>query len=498
LLFMIGLELSFERLWRIRDLVLRLGGAQVLLTGALIGAALAQLAQALPVAIMLGAALALSSTAIVMQLLAERGRIGTPLGRTAFGILLMQDLAVVPILFLVGLLGGGAVLSGEEVARGLLAAVARAALAIGAILLVGRLLLRPLLRLVAATGSREAFLAALLLAILATAAATETAGLSLALGAFLAGLLLAETEFRPQITVDLEPYKGLLLGVFFVSVGLGLDLAALAAAPFAVLGAALGLVALKAGVLYALMRLSGQSRAVAAEGALLLAQAGEFAFIVITLATSLGLIAPALAAFVSLVVGLTMAMTPGLAAAGRRLARRLEPGAGTPAAAPPAAAQLQGHVIIAGYGRVGRAVGELLDGQQIRHLAADLSPERVARLRTEGAEVYYGDAARPEFLAALGAAQAAALVITMDRPEVVAAVARAARAHWPGLPIHVRVRDEVHARALREAGASEVVPEVVEAGLQLGEGLLLRLGMPEDAARAVVEERRQRLRAEMG
>jgi CPA2 family monovalent cation:H+ antiporter-2 len=498
LLFMIGLELSLDRLWQMRDLVLRLGGAQVLVTGALIGFAAAQFGTGITVAMVLGAALALSSTAIVMQLLAERGRLGTPLGRTAFGILLLQDLAVVPILFLVGVLGGGAAADGG-VARGVLEAFGRAALAIGAILVAGRLLLRPVLRAVAKTGSREAFLAAILLTILATAALTEAAGLSLALGAFLAGLLFAETEFRPQIAVDLEPFKGLLLGVFFVSVGLSLDLAGLLAAPLTVGGAALGLVVLKALVLYALIRVMGESRGVAAEGALLLAQAGEFAFIVVALALGLGLIPPATAAFVTLVAGLTMMLTPGLASLGRRLGRRLDgPAAGPtlPVDAPPGEA-LQGHVIIAGYGRVGRLVGELLDSQRIPHVAADLQPVRVARLRSEGAAVYYGDAARTEVLAALGAAHAAALVITMDRPETVAAVVRAVHAAWPGLPIHTRVREEADARALRRAGASEVVPEVTEAGLQLGEGVLCALGVPDEAARRAVDQERLRRRASL-
>lgn len=492
LLFMIGLELSLARLWRMRRIVLRLGGAQVLLTALLIALAAGALGLGAAGATVLGAAFALSSTAIVMQLLAERGRLGTPLGRAAFAILLLQDLAVVPILFLVTVLGGERGLDGS-IALGIFEAFGRAALAVAAILVLGRIVLRPILRLVAATGSREAFLAAVLLAILATAAATELAGLSVALGAFLAGLLLSECEFRPQIAVDVEPFKGLLLGVFFVSVGLGLDLEGLRAAPLGILGAALALVMIKASVLYALLRLNGESRDVAAEGALLLAQAGEFGFVVVALAAGLGLLAPGEAAAATLVAGLSMAATPLLAALGRALATRLgAPAAATEAPAPPAA--LEGHVIIAGYGRVGRAVGEILDAQRLPHVAADLAPQRVARLRAEGTAIYYGDASRAEFLAQLGAGRASALVVTMDRPEAAAAVARAARARWPELPILARARDEDHAQALRAAGASEVVLEVVEASLQLGEGLLRALGVPEEAARAAAEEQRARRR----
>jgi monovalent cation:proton antiporter-2 (CPA2) family protein len=495
LLFMIGLELSLDRLWRMRALVFRLGGAQVLVSAALIGAVAAWFGNAVPVAVVLGAALALSSTAIVMQLLAERGRMGSPLGRVAFGILLLQDLAVVPILFLVGVLGGDA--EGGHVALGVALALGKAALAIAVILLVGRWLLRPGLRAIASTHSREAFLSAILLVILATAAATELAGLSLALGAFLAGILLGETEFRPQIAVDLEPFKGLLLGVFFVSVGLGLDLPALLSEPVLILGSAFGLILLKGVVIYALVRLMGEGQAVAIEAALLLGQAGEFAFIVLALATTLGLLPAPIAAFFALVVGVTMIVTPGLAAIGRKLAARFELAAPAPAQAQ-VDHEIEGHVIIAGYGRVGRAVGEMLDGQRIAHVAADMAPARVAALRAQGAAAFFGDASRREFLEHLGAGRAAALVVTMDQPEVVLAVVKAARAHWPHLPIHARVRDEEHARALLAAGATRVVLEVTEASLQLGEALLTTLGVPDDAARALVDEQRTRARLAVG
>jgi CPA2 family monovalent cation:H+ antiporter-2 len=346
---------------------------------------------------------------------------------------------------------------------------------------------------VASTHSREAFLAAILLVILGTAAATEISGLSLALGAFLAGILLGETEFRPQIAVDLEPFKGLLLGVFFVSVGLALDVPALLALPLLILGSALGLVVVKGAVIYALARLSGEGRAVAIEAALLLGQAGEFAFIVLALGVTLGLLPPPIAGFFALVVGVSMIATPGLAAIGRRLAARFEEAAPAPANAE-VPHELEGHVIIAGYGRVGRSVGEILDGQRIAHVAADMAPARIAHLRAQGASAFFGDASRREFLEQLGADRAAALVVTMDRPDTALAVVKAARAHWPALTIHARVRDEAHARALLAAGASHVVLEVTEASLQLGEAVLTSLGVPDDAARAVVDEQRMRAR----
>lgn len=492
LLFMIGLELSLERLWRMRGLVFGLGGAQVGLTAAVIAALAWGMGHAPAAAVVLGAGLALSSTAIVVQLLAERGRLGTPTGRAAFAVLLFQDLAVVPVLLLVGLLGaaGVAAPSGGEIAADVLLALGKAALAILLIVLAGRLVMRPLLRAVAATESREAFLAAVLLSAIGTAIATEAAGLSLALGAFLAGVLLAETEFRAQVAVDLEPFKGLLLGVFFVSVGLMIDLGAVARAPLALAGTVAGLVLVKAALLYALMRAWGERREVAAEAALLLGQGGEFGFIVVALAASLAVLPQETAQFAAIVVALTMLATPALAGLGRRLGARLAPPGQGEAPAPEADEGLRDHVIIVGYGRVGRLVGEVLDGQRVPHVALDRDAARVAALRRQGAAVWYGEATQVEILARLGAARAALLVVTVNDAAQARALVAAARQGFPRLPILARVRDEAHARELCAAGASDVVPEVREAALLLGEAALLRLGVPEEAARAVVAERR--------
>lgn len=494
LLFMIGLELSPMRLWRMRAQVFGLGGAQVLCSAAAIAAIAMAFGNPAPAALVLGAALALSSTAIVVQLLTEAGRLGSPAGQSAFAVLLFQDLAVVPLLFLVGVLAAGAQAGAVELAAGVGLAMGKAAAAILLILLAGRLMVRPLLRAVAATHGREAFLASVLLAILGIALATEAAGLSLALGAFLAGLLLAETEYRHQITVDVEPFKGLLLGVFFLTVGLSLDVAALAADPFWILASAVGLIALKAAILALLALLAGASRAVAAEVGLLLGQGGEFAFIVLGMAGAQGLIPPATVQFMALTVGISMLATPPLAVLARRLAQRLEPPSGE-AMLPAAGEMPQGHVIIAGYGRVGRMVGELLDAQRLPHVALDRDIARVRRCRGEGAAVFYGDAAQVELLARLGAARAAALVITMDRPDAALAVVAAARQQWPELPIYARVRDAAHARALLAAGATRVVLEVTEASLQLGEAALAAAGVPDEAARALIAERREALRS---
>jgi CPA2 family monovalent cation:H+ antiporter-2 len=494
LLFMIGLELSIERLWRLRKWVFGLGSAQIAVTAGAIAAVAVALGHAPSMSIVLGACLALSSTAIVMQLLTAKGRLGTPAGQVSFSVLLLQDLAVVPILFLVGVLAGGT----ESVLDGIVQAFGKAVLAIAVILALGRLIVRPVVRLVAGTGSRELFLAAILLAAIGTAAATELAGLSLALGSFLAGLLLAETEFRHRIAVDLEPFKGLLLGVFFVAVGMSIDLGAVLAEPLWLPVSALALILAKAAILFVLALGFGVPRAVAAEAAILLGQGGEFAFIVINLASGAGLLPDALAQFVLLVVGLSMAVTPLLAPLARWVGGRL---AGT--AAPlnetiQVADDLAGHVVIVGYGRVGRAVGALLDSQQIAHVAIDARPDRVARLRNEGAIVFQGDAAQHAILSRLGIDRAAALVVTMDDPSIARRVVEAAHRDWPHLPIYARVRDDVHARELLAAGATRVTPETTEASLQLAEGVLIGAGVPDDAAREIIAEAREVSRAAAG
>jgi monovalent cation:proton antiporter-2 (CPA2) family protein len=487
LLFMIGLEMSIERLWRLRKWVFGLGSAQVVATAAAIATVAVALGSPAPAAIVLGACLALSSTAIVMQLLTAKGRLGTPVGQVSFAILLLQDLAVVPILFLVGVLAGGA----DSVFAGIVQSFGKAALAVVGILAFGRLIVRPILHLVAGTGSRELFLAVVLLAAIGTAAATQMAGLSLPLGSFLAGLLLAETEFRHRIAVDLEPFKGLLLGVFFVAVGLGIDIRAVLAEPLWLPLLALGLILMKAGVLFAVALAFGVPRAVAAETAILLGQGGEFAFIVVTLALDASLLPAATAQFILLVVGLSMAATPLLAVLARRVGEGLAAKDGSPAETFQMVDDLSGHVVIVGYGRVGRAVGALLDSQRIVHVAIDARPIRVASLRREGAVVFQGDAAQHDILARLGIERAAALVVTMDDPETARRVVATAHHDWPSLPIYARVRDDLHARELVAAGATHVTPETTEASLQLGEAVLIGAGVPNEAAREIIAEARE-------
>ncbi|MBG0796585.1 cation:proton antiporter [Methylocystis sp. L43] len=485
LLFMIGLELSLERLramWRIAFLV---GGAQVLLSAAGIAAIAFYSGYLLDVAIVLGSAFAMSSTAIIMHLLTEAGRLGAPAGQTSFGVLLFQDLAVVPILFMVSAFG----LDANAVGPAIALALGKAILVIIVILGVGRLIARPLFGIVAGARSRELFLATVLLTIIGAAASADAADFSPALGAFLAGLLLADTEYRPRIAVDIEPFKGLLLGVFFVAVGLSIEFAELIADWDKILAWAFGVMALKAVCVYALVRLAGQAPCVAFETAALLAPIGEFSFVVSELSLSLGVIYEDTAQFALIVASLTMAMAPLMALSARWLVSRFA-ARGEPETFALFPDQISDHVIVVGYGRVGREIGALLDNQEIAHVAIDLDARRVAGLRAQGFSIYHGDARQYEILSRLGVEQAAALVVTMDDAKTTLQTVKAAHRDWPDLPIFARVRDEAHANALLKAGAKSVILEAREAALQLGETVLVGVGLPESVARDLVAERR--------
>ena len=486
LLFTIGLELSLDRLWAMRRLVFGLGGLQVCVTAAAIAAVALAFGNPVPAATVFGAALALSSTAIAIQILVQSRRLATPLGRTSFSILLLQDLAVVPIMLLVGML---AAQPGGGVAAEVAAALAKAALAIGAIYALGRLVLRPVLHLVAQARSREMFMAAILLVALGTALMTAAAGLSMALGAFLAGLLLAETEYRHEIEVDLEPFKGLMLGLFFVSVGMGIDWRLVAEMPVRLIASVVGLIALKAAIVAALCRAFGLPRHTAIEAGLLLGQAGEFAFIVIGMALTLGLVQDAAGQFMLIVAGLSMLATPPVAALARRAAAGLERSASAAAAAEPIE-PLDGHVVVAGFGRVGRMLAAALQAEAVPFVAVDPDPGTVARGRADGLPVFFGDASRLDMLERAHVAAAAGVVITMDDFAAAERIVRGIRLRWSSVPIYVRARDSAHARLLIAAGASSAVPETVEASLQLAGRVLEGLGVDEDIVRRRLEHQR--------
>ncbi len=489
LLFMIGLELSLDRLWSMRRRVFGLGGAQVIVTGAVIAVIASFFDNTLATAVVLGAAFALSSTAIVMQLMSENRRLGTATGRTSFAILLCQDLAVLPILFLVGAF---AAQSDASVLVAFAWAIGQALVAVAAILAIGRLVLRPVFRFVGSTASREMFLAFVLLVIVGTALATEQVGLSMALGAFLAGLLFAETEYRHEIGVDIEPFKGLLLGLFFVSVGMSIDITQVAAKPLWLIASVFGLYLVKSPIVYALARLFGEPRPVALEAGLLLGQGGEFAFLVIGMAYGLGLMPNDTAQFMLIVTGMTMIVTPPVAHVARRLAHAAETQeADRGQRDTDIPSSLSGHVIVVGYGRVGQMLGSVLTSQTLPYIGLDVDANLVARFRAAGAGILYGDASRPDMLRRFGVDRAAALVVTMDSPDAAEQVVETARRHWPDLVIYARARDRAHGARLIARGASHVIPETIEASLQLGEMVLMGVGVPDQAARRVIEARRQ-------
>lgn len=490
LLFLIGLEFSFDRLWAMRRYVLGVGTLQVVISAAAIlgGALLIGLDPS--VAVVLGLALALSSTAIVTQVLIESHRFALPVGRLVLSVLVFQDLTVVPILIIVGLLGGTGAGENEMTLAGMGVAIA----VVAAIVVVGRYLQGPIMRLTADTGSRELVVAVALFFAVGTAVVTAAVGLSPLLGAFLAGLLLGETEYRHQIEVDIEPFKGLLLGLFFMTVGMSLDIAAITIGPVAFLGAVLALVLVKGLVMIGVARLFGVSIAVALEAGFLLAGAGEFAFVVFTLARQQALIAPGLLQFLVSVSALSMMIVPLLGALGRRAAEVVieRQSARDHGSGRREADDLTRHVVIGGFGRVGETVAGLLDDERVPWVALDLDTSSVARAHQAGKPVFYGDASRREILDKVGADRALAFVVTTDAAGATEGMISAIRTAWPNAVIHARARDTAHAERLMALGVTAVTPETLEASLQLARGLLMRIGMPEDVADTRIAALRER------
>lgn len=492
LMFMIGVELSWERLRILRRLVFGLGSAQVLASSLVIGIILFALDVPLAASVIVGLALALSSTAVVLPVLAEQKRLNTPAGRASFAVLLFQDLAVAPMLFAIAVLGRS---DGADVGGALAIALGQAAIALVLIVVAGRLALRPLFQLVARTRSPELFMAACLLVIVATALTAAVSGLSMTLGAFVAGLLLAETEYRRAIEATIDPFKGLLLGVFFVSVGMNLDPAQLMAAPKTILGLSIGLILIKGAVILVAARFLRIPRGVALEAALLLGPGGEFAFVLIGGAIAGGLVPDGLGQAALIVTTVTMIAIPGLASLARRLGKRMSRSHLGRARAEPVPDKQQNRVIIAGYGRVGRQVGEMLTRHKIPYLALDADAARVSEHRRLGNPVYFGDSSNPELLRRCDIANARALVVTLDNPRAVEAVVEAARAERRDITIVARARDARHATALYEMGVDDAVPETIEASLQLSEAVLVDVGVPMGLVIASIHERRDEYRS---
>jgi CPA2 family monovalent cation:H+ antiporter-2 len=494
LMFMIGLELSPARLWAMRRDVFGTGLAQVTITACAIGLVAFLFGNSPAAAMAIGLTLAMSSTAVAMELMGKQHTLKTVQGQKSFAILMLQDLAVVPALILVdGLAGSG----GEALGWALAIAVVKAGVTIALLYLLGRRIAKPLFGSAAVQRQPDVFVALILLLALGTAALTAAAGLSLALGALLAGLLLADTAFQYEVEIIVEPFKGLLMGLFFMSVGMEIDLRLLAASPLLLAASVLGLLALKATVVAVLLAPVGWRPAW--QAGLLLGHGGEFAFIILAYAVGTGLLAQDASRFLLLVVSLSMLLAPGAAAAGSALARRgrtaREPA--EPIGGPQHAAHLSGHVIIGGFGRVGQLIADVLERQGIKYIALERDRDLVERARRHrgGDRVFSGDAALPELLRRLGVTGAACVVLTMDDPRAALHAVGALRRHYPELCLLARARDEKHARALKAAGATEVISETVESGLQLASFALSAAGMPMGAAGFHIERERADLLA---
>jgi CPA2 family monovalent cation:H+ antiporter-2 len=491
LLFMIGLELSWERLRLMRKLVFGLGALQMIGCSLALGGVAMALGQPPVAALAIGAALTLSSTAIAVPVLVERKRLHAEGGRATFSVLLFQDLAVAPILITLAILGRGDGTFG----LGDLVALGPAVIGLGVIVLFGRLALRPMMRSVAKAKSEEMFMAACLLVIIGAGLVASLSGLSMALGAFVAGILLAETEYRHEVEVKIEPFKGLLLSLFFVSLGIRLDLSLLVASPVFVLGVAVGLLVVKGVMILGLGRLFGLSNRASIEAALTLAAGGEFAFVILDNAMAAGVVSGQIGQAVLVAATLTMFLIPLLSGIGGRLAKR----AAAPLSEAPDLVGLHseepaGRVLVVGYGRVGRLVGDMLDRHDLPWIAIDRDPGFVQQGRRAGHRVYFGDASRVELLERCGLDHARAVVVTMDSPEAAEAVVATARGHRPDLTIVARARDARHAARLYELGATDAVPETIEASLQLSEAVLVDIGVPMGLVIASIHERRDEYR----
>jgi glutathione-regulated potassium-efflux system ancillary protein KefC/glutathione-regulated potassium-efflux system protein KefB len=478
LLFIIGLELQPSRLWVLRRSVFGVGATQVLATGLVLSLFARWAGLAWGPAIVCGYVLSLSSTAFVLQLLAENRTLTSGYGRAAFGVLLFQDLAVIPLLAFIPLLApAGEAVTGGEMARDALLAVAVLATMVAG----GRYLLRPVLRFIAATGVHEIFTAAALALVLGAGILMQSVGLSMALGAFIAGVLVADSEYRHQLEADIEPFKGLLLGLFFMAVGMSANLALLVHEPLVVAGLVAGLIAVKVAVLALVARAYGLPRETATPLAFVLAQGGEFAFVLFGVAVGSGVLAGQLGERLVLVVTLSMVITPLLYAGGRRLA-------GTGEARPFDTVEEGDHdVVIVGFGRFGQIVGRLLASRGIPFTALEPSATQVDFVRRFGNRVYYGDPTRLEVLRAAHVGKAKVLVLALPDVERSVRVARTVADAFPGVKILARARNRQHAHQLMDLGVRYQIRDTLLSSLELAGQLLQTLGLAEADAQHAVE-----------
>jgi monovalent cation:proton antiporter-2 (CPA2) family protein len=480
LLFLIGLELRPQRLWVMRRAVFGLGSAQVLVTGAALAGAARLVGAPWSTAVVIGAGLALSSTAIALPQLAERDLLHSAAGRDAFSVLLFQDLAFIPLVAAVPLFASGDIPDQVPWIE-----VARAAAAVAAILIGGRFLLRPAFRAIGGARTPEVFTALALLVVVGTATLASLAGLSMSLGAFLGGVLLSDSEYRHEVQATIEPFEGLLLGFFFLAVGMAANLRLAATQPALFAASVLGLVIAKAAIAFALGRIGGQKTPTALRFALTIAQGSEFSFVLFGAGVAAGAMTRGAADGASLAIALSMAVQPlAFAAAEALILPRLRKPAPQPydviddADAP---------VIICGFGRVGQIVGRILRMRGIAYTALEENAAQVDVVRRFGTKVYYGHPARPDLLRAAGAERARVLVVAIDDMEESLRVVEVVRRNFPDLRVLVRARNRRHAHLLMDRGVTRLVRETFYSSLKLGEMTLQDLGVPAEEAHRAIE-----------
>jgi CPA2 family monovalent cation:H+ antiporter-2 len=489
LLFSIGLELSFRRLWGMRALVFGAGAAELLASAAILGVGLYAFGESAAGAIALGLALALSSTAIVIPLVGTH----SPVGRSSLGMLLFEDLALVPIVFLLGAMAPQA----SGTVGSLLGTILIGGVTAVAMLFLGRLILPRLFAQAARTKNPELFLSACLLIVIVASMVTSAIGFSAVLGALIAGIVIAETEYRGEVEVITAPFRGLGLGIFLITVGMSVDVRVLVAQWQSLLAALFAVLLVKAGLTAVLLRLGGARTAVAAETGVLMASPSETTLIVLGSATAAQLISRDSAAFWQIVTAMGLTVTPLLAKLGRAAGSRF---AGQSMADQMDAsldkAEL-GQVMILGFGRVGRMVADMLEAHGKDYLAIESDVDAVHAAREEGYDVLFGDVGRPELIGRLRAREPTAFILTMDNPVLVKRLTRQLRTAFLDLPIIARARDTAHAAELYRAGVTDAVPETLEASLQLSEAALVDLGVPMGPVIASIHEKRDTLRSQI-
>ena len=488
LLFVIGLELSPHRLWQMKSLVFGLGTMQVLLTASVVGGVAYAWGNSPAASTLLGLSLALSSTAIIVQWLQEQRLFSTVAGRSSFAVLLLQDLAVIPILFLLTIFSSD---PEQAVGFSLLNAFGKMLLTVAVIYLVGQRVLRPLFVFANRHGGVEVFMALTLLVIVATATAAGLAGFSMALGAFLAGLLLADTEYRHEINAIIMPFKGLLLGIFFISFGMSINLENILINPFWIAVSVLGLMSIKAFIMYGCARLWKVPHAAALEGAILLSQAGEFGLLVVGSAVSASILDEKVGQFMLIVVAFTMMLTTILAPFARKLAyileeKNCEEDVNTQKIINEAS-ELQNHIILIGYGRMGKLISELLAREGVATVAFDNNAQRVNDAQKNGCRIFFGDACKQKILSAANPEKARAAIVTLDSPEATVQVVKKMRKNYPDLPLFVRADDVSEARKLQAEYEVIAMPEHLAISMQLAERVLKGCGLGFDQAHKVTE-----------